>query len=85
VEFHLSCVLNRQQKEPGRAAELQIRALEIKDRPLKEDLPPELEQVNDEMVWFEHMLPVFNRRFAGIKLLLHITGHRVDYIREDSL
>ncbi|PVH88848.1 hypothetical protein DL98DRAFT_580399 [Cadophora sp. DSE1049] len=60
VEYHLSRVLARLNKDGDRASELQKSALKIKNRLLGEDLPSQLVQVSDEMACFEHMLPVFN-------------------------
>ena len=70
AQFHLARVLQLQGK--GNLEETQTlheKALEVLHRLLPLDRPPELRDVTDEAILFDHMLTISGARFTGQGLL----------------
>jgi hypothetical protein len=71
AQYHLAKVLLAQDKDAEMAKNLQEKATEVLHRLLPMDLPSELAEVTDEVVLFDHMLPISpgGPRYTGVGLL----------------
>jgi hypothetical protein len=65
AQFHLAQILRAQDTELSEAAELEKQAREVLQKLLVYDFPDFLKGVQDEIVLFDHLQPVFRGRFTG--------------------
>ena len=72
TQFHLSQILQQQDKDPDESQELasQARAILAKLLPLN---PLDGVDPSDEIALFDHLQPVFDGRFVGRSLLKYVS------------
>jgi hypothetical protein len=79
AQFHLARLLRRRTPEGAEAAELESRTAQatilekqskgVLLRLVQNDYPDFLKDVEDEMILFAHIQPVFRGRFTGVELV----------------
>lgn len=73
TEFHLSQILNQQDKDPEEAHQLASRARTVSTRLLPLH-PLDGVEAEDELALFDHLQPVFDGRFTGRGLLKYVSN-----------
>jgi hypothetical protein len=69
AQFHLAKIIQMKDPASSEAAQLESRAQKILLRLIQHDKPDYLKDVDDDMILFNHLQPVFRGRFTGTKIL----------------